>query len=54
MRRWVATGLYLTAFFYAIFFLPESVQSVIEKKKLIASFELVSQHRAFRSVVSNS
>lgn len=50
-RRWVATALYLTAFFYAIFFLPESVQSVIEKKKLIASFELVSKHRWFRIIV---
>ena len=45
MTRWTASGLYLASFFYAIFFLPESVRSVIEKKKLMATFDLIERER---------
>ncbi|KAM7452659.1 hypothetical protein BLSTO_06603 [Blastocystis sp. subtype 1] len=42
---WTASGLYLASFIYAIFFLPESVRSVIEKKKLMATFDLIEREQ---------
>ena len=48
-RRWVAVGLYGLSLVISIIFLPESIPSVIEKNRLMATFELVEQQsRSYR------
>ena len=37
--------MYGISFVYVIFFLPESVSSVVEKKEILATFEMVEQYR---------
>lgn len=37
--------MYGVSFVYVVFFLPESVSSVVEKKEILATFEMVEQYR---------
>ena len=43
--RWLSVILYGIAFVYSLFFLPESVASVIEKNQLMVTFNMVEKKR---------